>query len=127
MISMGCSRFLASKMKRGLREALTLTFPTSVTNVTDTPGRASPARIPMSEPRAQRQVAPTPLPRSGESRNPAAPGFAPDDPFIAFAHAVLKREAVGLAANKPKAEQPTPEEIHQLRVAARRLRVALRL
>jgi CHAD domain-containing protein len=81
----------------------------------------------MSEPRAQRQVAPTHLPRSQESRGPAAPGFAPDDAFIAFAHAVLKREAAGLAANKPQAEQPTPDEIHQLRVAARRLRVALRL
>src|SRR5262245_35300159 len=81
----------------------------------------------MSEPRAQRQVAPTHLLRSGESRSPTAPGFAPDHAFIAFAHAVLKREAAGLAANKPKAEQPTPEEIHQLRVAARRLRVALRL
>jgi len=40
---------------------------------------------------------------------------------------MLRREAAGLAANKPQAEQPTPDEIHQLRVAARRLRVALRL
>jgi CHAD domain-containing protein len=82
----------------------------------------------MSEPRAQRQVAPTHLPRPGEPRGTAAPGFAPTDPFIAFAHAILRREAAGLAANKPQVEQaPTPEEIHQLRVAARRLRVALRL
>ena len=80
----------------------------------------------MSEPRAQRQVAPTHLPSSGESRA-AAPGFGPDDPFIAFAHAVLRREAGGLAANKPQGEHPTPDEIHRLRVAARRLRVALRL
>jgi CHAD domain-containing protein len=80
----------------------------------------------MSEPRAQRQVAPTPFPR--EPRGAAAHDFAPTDPFIAFAHAILRREIAGLAANKPKVEQaPTPEEIHQLRVAARRLRVALRL
>ena len=81
----------------------------------------------MSEPRAQRQVAPTHRPSSGELRSATAPGFASDDAFIAFAHAVLRREAAGLAENKPKAEQPTPDEIHQLRVAARRLRVALRL
>src|SRR5262245_44021824 len=81
----------------------------------------------MSEPRAQRHVAPTPLLRSGEPRGAAAPGFSPADPFIAFAHSVLRREAAGLVANKPQAEQPTPDEIHQLRVAARRLRVALRL
>jgi CHAD domain-containing protein len=82
----------------------------------------------MSEPRAQRQVAPTHLPRSQGSRRTTAPGFGPDDPFIAFAHSVLQREAAGLAANRPQVESaPTPEEIHQLRVAARRLRVALRL
>jgi CHAD domain-containing protein len=81
----------------------------------------------MSESRAQRHVAPTHFPRSAEPRGAAAPGFAPSDPFIAFAHAVLRREAGGLAASKPQAEQPTPDEIHQLRVAARRLRVALRL
>ncbi|HVJ30032.1 MAG TPA: CHAD domain-containing protein [Gammaproteobacteria bacterium] len=82
----------------------------------------------MSEPRAQRQVAPAHLPRSGELRSTATPDFGPNDPFIAFAHAVLRRQAAALAANKPRAEQaPTPDEIHQLRVAARRLRVALRL
>jgi CHAD domain-containing protein len=80
----------------------------------------------MSEPRAERRVAPAHRPR--EPRGTAAPGFAPTDPFIAFAHAILRREAAGLTANKPKvAQAPTPEEIHQLRVAARRLRVALRL
>jgi CHAD domain-containing protein len=82
----------------------------------------------MSEPRVQRQVASAHPPRSGASRSAAAPGFAPDDAFIAFAHAVLKREADGLFASRPQVESsPTPDEIHQLRVAARRLRVALRL
>jgi CHAD domain-containing protein len=82
----------------------------------------------MSEPRAQRKVAPAHLPRSGESRSTATPELGPGDPFIAFAHSILRREAAALAASKPKTEQaPTPDEIHQLRVAARRLRVALRL
>ena len=81
----------------------------------------------MSEPRAQRQVAPTHL-RPGATTDAATPGLRPDDAFIAFAHAVLRRETAALAANKPQVETaPTPEEIHQLRVAARRLRVALRL
>jgi triphosphatase len=82
----------------------------------------------MSEPRAQRQVAPTHLLRPGASAEAALPGFRPDDAFIVFAHAVLRREAAALAVSKPQVEaSPTPEEIHQLRVAARRLRVALRL
>jgi CHAD domain-containing protein len=83
----------------------------------------------MSEPRAQRRVAPTQLlPASDEPRSTSTPAFRPADPFIAFAYAVLRREAAALAASKPKTKQPpTPNEIHQLRVAARRLRVALRL
>ncbi len=84
----------------------------------------------MSEPRAQRKVAPTQPPRLGALRvtTVAAPGFSPDDAFIVFAHAILRREAASLAANQPQPERaPTPDEIHRLRVAARRLRVALRL
>jgi CHAD domain-containing protein len=82
----------------------------------------------MSEQRAQRHVGPAHLPSSGAPRVTARPGFGPDDAFIVFAHAVLEREAAALAANKPQVEtSPTPDEIHQLRVAARRLRVALRL
>ena len=79
----------------------------------------------MSEPRAQRSVAsPTP---STPSVAPA-PGFGPNDAFIVFAYAILCRAASALQANRPKLEHsPTPDEIHQLRVAARRLRVALRL
>jgi len=82
----------------------------------------------MIEPRAQRHVAPTHPPRSGASSGAALPLFGPDDAFIVFAHAVLKREATALAASKPQVpSSPAPDEIHQLRVAARRLRVALRL
>ena len=79
----------------------------------------------MSEPRAQRSVAPAIPPPPSVAR---APGFGPDDAFIVFAYAILRREAAALPALKPMVEHsPTPDEIHQLRVAARRLRVALRL
>jgi CHAD domain-containing protein len=82
----------------------------------------------MNEPRAQRHVAPTHPPRSGASSGAAAPAFSPNDAFIVFAHTILHREATALATNKPQvASSPTPDEIHQLRVAARRLRVALQL
>ena len=82
----------------------------------------------MNESRAQRHVAPTHLPRSGASSGAALPGFDPNDAFIRFAHSVLERETAALAANRPNVpSSPAPEEIHQLRVAARRLRVALRL
>src|SRR6187455_1973587 len=93
-------------------------------------GQAQKNSVCMSEPRAQRQVAPTHLlSKSGELRSHGTPGFGPADPFIAFAHAILRREAAGLATSKPKTEQaaPTPDEIHQLRVAARRLRVVGRM
>jgi CHAD domain-containing protein len=84
----------------------------------------------MSEPRAHRTVAPTDLPRPQPPGDGIvrAPGFAPADPFIVFAYAILRRELVALLDNRPPPERaPTPDEIHQLRVAARRFRVALRL
>jgi CHAD domain-containing protein len=82
----------------------------------------------MSERRAQRTVAPTDPPSSRPVATPRANGFAPTDPFIVFAYATLAREVEALLANRPQGERaPTPDEIHQLRVAARRLRVALRL
>lgn len=71
------------------------------------------------------------------SRHPSSSGSASaaarfrrsaDEPFILLAYAVLRREAAALANATPKAPaSPEPEEIHRLRVAARRLRVALRL
>jgi triphosphatase len=55
-------------------------------------------------------------------------GFAPADAFIQFAYAVLQRELATLLENRPPPDRAaTPDEIHQLRVAARRLRVAFRL
>ena len=84
----------------------------------------------MSEPRAQRtvppkQVAPHDAPHATTT---SVPSLGPQDPFILFAYTVLAREAHTLAAHRPDGDTaPTPEDIHQLRVAARRLRVALRL
>jgi CHAD domain-containing protein len=50
------------------------------------------------------------------------------DPFIVLAYATLRREFAALEAARPRqVPAPTPDEIHRLRVAARRLRVALRL
>jgi CHAD domain-containing protein len=84
----------------------------------------------MSEPRAHQTVAPTDLPRprsAGDAVAPA-PKFAPADAFIVFAYAVLARELVLLLEHRPSTKRAaTPDQIHQLRVAARRLRVALRL
>jgi CHAD domain-containing protein len=83
----------------------------------------------MVEPRAHRTVAPTELSASAPEAAPSrAATFAAGDPFIVFAHATLEREFAALLANRPTADRaPTPDEIHELRVAARRLRVALRL
>jgi CHAD domain-containing protein len=82
----------------------------------------------MSDSRAQRQVAPAHPPLAGAASAAALSELRLEDSFIVFAHAVLRREAAALAAARPRNPQsPSPEEIHQLRVAARRLRVALRL
>jgi CHAD domain-containing protein len=55
-------------------------------------------------------------------------GLAPTDPFILLAYATLQRELAGFVAARPqRASQPTPDEVHDLRVAARRMRVALKL
>ena len=84
----------------------------------------------MSEPRAQRTVAPTHSPSfEPAERGTAAPGSRRDDAFIVFAYAIARAarpRRCSPSGRRPK-RTPTPDEIHQLRVAARRLRVALRL
>jgi CHAD domain-containing protein len=95
------------------------------------PHRAEQAQSPhMSDRRAHRTVVPTDLPPSGAPTDaaPRRPGCAPNDSFIVFAYATLARELAALRKSRPPLERAaTPDEIHQLRVAARRLRVALRL
>jgi CHAD domain-containing protein len=77
----------------------------------------------MTTTRAERAAAL--LPTSGpEQPHTTARG----DAFIAFAYATLQREFGSLVATRPRnPAAPTAHEVHQLRVAARRLRVALRL
>ncbi len=82
----------------------------------------------MSEPRAQRTVAPTSLRFPGKRVDKSTPRLGPNDAFVRFAYAVLERETAVLAAHRRSgAATPTPDDIHDLRVAARRLRVALKL
>lgn len=83
----------------------------------------------MVEPRAHRTVAQTDLPASTPPRALATATVASaGDAFIVFAYSTLDREFAALLASRPTSDRaPTPDEIHQLRVAARRLRVALRL
>ncbi len=84
----------------------------------------------MNASRARTTVPPKPLRRPESLYDPTAPptGFAAKDPCILFAYSVLARETRALVAHRPRGRRaPTPENIHQLRVAARRLRVALRL
>jgi CHAD domain-containing protein len=82
----------------------------------------------MSEARPQRSVGPTSRRRPAARVDAPAPRFAPTDPFVRFAYSVLAREAVLLAARRRDGEANlTPDDIHDMRVGARRLRVALRL
>src|SRR5882672_777079 len=68
-----------------------------------------------------RVATPDPAPRE-------APAPKPRDPMITFAYACLSREFDSLLEHKPRPnELPTPENIHHLRIATRRLRTALRL
>jgi len=53
---------------------------------------------------------------------------SPHDPMIAFAYAILRDEFAALERRRPaSSELPTALDIHQMRIATRRLRVALRL
>lgn len=57
----------------------------------------------------------------------AARPWAPREPFVSFAHHVLRHELDALAELRPAAGvAPSPDDVHRLRVAARRSRVALR-
>jgi CHAD domain-containing protein len=84
----------------------------------------------MTERRAPLTVAPTDS-RSSDAANHSTKrirGVAPTEPFLALAYVTLAREVAALLESRPAAGRaPTPDEIHGLRVAARRLRVALRL
>ncbi|HEX5047878.1 MAG TPA: CHAD domain-containing protein [Gammaproteobacteria bacterium] len=62
-----------------------------------------------------------------EPARPPEPAPKPGDPMIELAYACLRRELASLLEHEPRpGDLPTPENIHQLRIATRRLRVALR-
>jgi CHAD domain-containing protein len=81
----------------------------------------------MTERRAPLTVASTDLPPPDSAGAVSASTLAPRDAFIALAYATLADGVAALSAHRPPPQSvPTPEQIHQLRVAARRLRVALK-
>jgi CHAD domain-containing protein len=78
-----------------------------------TPQADAPASVPAPE------IAPA---------QPPPPTAKPGDPMIAFAYACLRHELESLLAHRPlRDELPTPESVHQMRIATRRLRIALRM
>lgn len=82
----------------------------------------------MKPARAQRIVARSRALRAARRAVAHAARFGPNDDFAAFARFVVARGAATLAAQRPApGKAPTPDAIHDLRVAARRLRVALKL
>jgi len=63
-------------------------------------------------------------PPPAETKRP----LRPNDPMIVFAYDCLRREFASLVARQPAANTtPSAEDVHQMRIATRRLRVALRL
>jgi CHAD domain-containing protein len=83
----------------------------------------------MTDSRAQRATPSHPAVKPASADRTRARGDVDSaQPFLLLAYATLERELDALVAARPRrASSPTPEEIHQLRVGARRLRVALRL
>jgi CHAD domain-containing protein len=86
-------------------------------------------------PQAERQTTVTPsetLPQAVEPIAAEAPkekkGVRPNDPMIVFAYECLRREFKELASRRPvEGKPPSIDDVHRMRIAMRRLRVALRL
>jgi CHAD domain-containing protein len=88
---------------------------------------------PPSEPETETQVtsAPTEV-APAESAAEEAPKekrrVRPSDPMIVFAYECLRREFKELQARRPANDKPpSTDDVHRMRIAMRRLRVALRL
>ena len=70
----------------------------------------------------------TPVAGSERAPKTTEPPLTPDSPMIALAYRCLRREYRSLIERQPERGTPsTPEDVHQSRIATRRLRVALRL
>ena len=62
------------------------------------------------------------------SKRPTEPPLTPDSPVIALAYRSLRHEYRSLLKRQPRhGTTPTPEDVHQIRTATRRMRVTLRL
>jgi len=84
---------------------------------TDSPTLAAEARV------GPQDATPAQQPTTAHESAPQ-----PNDAMIEFAYACLRREFDWLLAHRPQpGALPTPENVHQLRIATRRLRTALRL
>jgi CHAD domain-containing protein len=70
-------------------------------------------------------------PGAGSTPSSSEPGEKrprPSDPMITFAYDCLRQEFASLIERRPEPGQtPSPDDVHQTRIAMRRLRVALRL
>ncbi|HVY63953.1 MAG TPA: CHAD domain-containing protein [Gammaproteobacteria bacterium] len=79
------------------------------------------SRLPTSPPAPAGDHARTP-------KRPSEPPLTPDSPMIALAYRCLSRDFDTLLARQPHpGSTPAPEDVHQIRIATRRMRVALRL
>ncbi len=93
----------------------------------------SDSAVPVIQPNGEVASATTPI--ADRPPDPSPPQVEPEprpltprDPMLEFAYACLRREFVALTALRPTHEElPPPEDIHRMRIATRRLRVALRL
>ena len=91
------------------------------TSPTVAPHASAPALT--QEPAAQGAAERTAAEKVAPVRTPR-----PNDPMIVFAYDCLRREFAELLARKPvESTAPSADDVHRMRIAMRRLRVALRL
>ena len=94
------------------------------------PESSSPSPAPTPEhatPAPSETAAPVVEPTTEDAR-PDKRRVRPSDPMIVFAYECLRREFNDLAARRPVDHKaPSIDDVHRMRIAMRRLRVALRL
>ena len=102
-----------------------------VPSVKALPAESTP---PSAQPQADTEATPAPSEAAADGVSTAeeAPKekrrIRPSDPMIVFAYECLRREFEELAARRPVDDKPpSTEDVHRMRIAMRRLRVALRL
>jgi CHAD domain-containing protein len=89
---------------------------------------ASPPPHTETQPAAPRDTAAQAAQSTAEEAPKDTRRIRPSDPMIVFAYECLRREFTDLAARRPVDDKPpTTDDVHRMRIAMRRLRVALRL